>query len=206
VVARIAAVLVKYPDVKVDLEGHTDSRGSAEYNLALSKRRAEAVKAGLVAAGVDAARITTSFAGKANLLNAEKDVTDLALNRRVDFKYYDANGASIKAEKQTGDIQVGKGAFGKEEDPLAAGIAGKRERAARRIGRPSCCFRGDYLLVPEFAVGCAATKPSRFFASDARVASEAGVGRPFAYAIASSIVLRAIAGSPLPANASARFW
>src|SRR5262249_21929603 len=93
VVARIAAVLVRYPDVKVVLEGHTDSRGSAEYNLALSKRRADAVQAGLVAAGVDALRITTTFAGKANLLNAEKDVTDLALNRRVDFKYFDANGA-----------------------------------------------------------------------------------------------------------------
>ena len=106
VVARIAAVLVKYPDVKVELEGHTDSRGSAEYNLALSKRRAEAVQAGLVAKGVDAGRITTTFAGKANLLNAEKDVTDLALNRRVDFKYYDANGTPIVAEKQTGDIQV----------------------------------------------------------------------------------------------------
>jgi outer membrane protein OmpA-like peptidoglycan-associated protein len=108
VVKRIAAVLVKYPNVRVELEGHTDSRGSAEYNLALSKRRAEAVQAGLVAEGVAQERITTTFAGKANLLNAEKDVTDLALNRRVDFKYYDENGASIKAEKQTGDIQVEK--------------------------------------------------------------------------------------------------
>jgi outer membrane protein OmpA-like peptidoglycan-associated protein len=106
VIKRIAAVLVKYPNVRVELEGHTDSRGSAEYNLALSKRRADAVKDGLVAQGVAAGRISASFAGKTGLLNAEKDVTDLALNRRVDFKYFDQGGTPIVARKQTGDIQV----------------------------------------------------------------------------------------------------
>jgi uncharacterized repeat protein (TIGR01451 family) len=119
VITRIAAVLVKYPNVRVELEGHTDSRGSVAYNLALSKRRADAVKSGLVQAGVDPSRISATFAGKENLLNAEKDVRDLALNRRVDFKYFDQNGVSIAARKQTGDIQI--------EQPAA-------KRPARRTG------------------------------------------------------------------------
>jgi len=76
------------------------------YNLALSKRRVAAVRDGLVAAGVDSARVTTSFVGKSGLLNAEKDTRELALNRRVEFKYYDRNGAAIATTKQTQDIQL----------------------------------------------------------------------------------------------------
>ncbi len=108
VLARIGVVMAKYPHIKVDLKGHTDSRGSVAYNLALSKRRADAVQNGLEAVGVDSARITTSFAGKGELLTAEKDVRDLALNRRVDFHYYDPTGTEIIAKKQTGDIQIEK--------------------------------------------------------------------------------------------------
>jgi hypothetical protein len=65
-----------------------------------------AVRTGMIAAGVDSARIATSFVGKSGLLNAEKDVRDLALNRRVEFKYFDKTGAPIATTKQTQDIQV----------------------------------------------------------------------------------------------------
>jgi hypothetical protein len=47
--------------------------------------------------------------GKTGLLNAEKDVTELALNRRVEFKYFDRTGAPIAMTKQTQDIQVESG-------------------------------------------------------------------------------------------------
>lgn len=50
------------PKVKIHVEGHTDSRGSDEYNLELSKRRAQSIKAWLVGKGVDEKRIT--FEGK----------------------------------------------------------------------------------------------------------------------------------------------
>jgi outer membrane protein OmpA-like peptidoglycan-associated protein len=106
---RIAVVLAKYPDVTVKLEGHTDSRGSAEYNRKLSQRRVDAVKAALVKAGVADGRITTGFAGKDKLLTAEKDARELALNRRVDFNYFDAAGLEIEAEKQTEDLQIESG-------------------------------------------------------------------------------------------------
>ncbi len=103
---RIGAILVEYPQVRVELEGHTDSRGSAEYNRRLSERRVNAVRAALVAAGVDSSRIRTSFAGKEGLLTAERDARELALNRRVDFKYFDAQGNPISTRKQTEDLQI----------------------------------------------------------------------------------------------------
>lgn len=61
---RQVAWLKKYPQVKVTIEGHTDDRGTREYNLALGERRANAVKKYLIAAGVDAARINTISYGK----------------------------------------------------------------------------------------------------------------------------------------------
>jgi peptidoglycan-associated lipoprotein len=56
--------LARYPNVKVTVEGHTDDRGTREYNLALGDRRANAAKNFLAAQGVDAARITTISYGK----------------------------------------------------------------------------------------------------------------------------------------------
>lgn len=56
--------LARYPKVKVTVEGHTDDRGTREYNLALGDRRANAAKNFLAAQGVDASRITTISYGK----------------------------------------------------------------------------------------------------------------------------------------------
>src|SRR5262249_23208545 len=106
VIRRFSEVLLEYPHVRVELEGHTGSRGSVAYNLALSQRRAASVQAALEAAGVDSSRISATYAGKSKLLTAEKDVRDLALNRRVDFKYHDERGNEIAQEKQTGDLSI----------------------------------------------------------------------------------------------------
>jgi outer membrane protein OmpA-like peptidoglycan-associated protein len=63
--------------------GHTDGRGRADYNLALSRRRADAVKAYLVGHGIDAARLSASGKGMTELLN--KDNPAAAENRRVEI-------------------------------------------------------------------------------------------------------------------------
>jgi peptidoglycan-associated lipoprotein len=73
------------PKAKVELEGHTDSRGTIEYNLALGARRAKSVKDWLVGQGVAAERLSTISYGKELPLCSEETEACWARNRRVHF-------------------------------------------------------------------------------------------------------------------------
>jgi peptidoglycan-associated lipoprotein len=64
VLGKQAEWLARYGQVRVTIEGHTDERGTREYNLALGDRRANAAKNFLAAQGVAASRITTISFGK----------------------------------------------------------------------------------------------------------------------------------------------
>ncbi|MCY3773317.1 MAG: OmpA family protein, partial [Gemmatimonadetes bacterium] len=74
------------PEDTVVVEGHTDERGTIEYNLALGERRAEAVKAYLVDAGVAEGRIETVSIGEEQPAVMGSDESNLAQNRRVELK------------------------------------------------------------------------------------------------------------------------
>jgi peptidoglycan-associated lipoprotein len=80
-----AAYLKSNPDVDVQVVGHCDARGSAEYNLALGHRRADAVKNYLVSQGVDASRITTESVGKEDPFCTETTEECYQQNRRGHF-------------------------------------------------------------------------------------------------------------------------
>jgi outer membrane protein OmpA-like peptidoglycan-associated protein len=82
----VAKTLRGQPDVRcVEIQGHTDARGDAGYNLRLSLARAEAVRAWLVQAGVEPHRLTTrGFGGKSALGSNDTDA-GRAANRRVQF-------------------------------------------------------------------------------------------------------------------------
>jgi len=72
---RQAAWLRQYPDVMIQVEGHADERGTREYNISLSARRATTTREFLVAQGVEASRISTIAYGKerpAALCDAEE--------------------------------------------------------------------------------------------------------------------------------------
>jgi peptidoglycan-associated lipoprotein len=87
VVAAHAAYLVKYPTAHVRLEGHTDERGSREYNIGLGERRAQAVRRALLVQGVAEAQITTVSYGEERPAVAGSDEAAFAQNRRVEFVY-----------------------------------------------------------------------------------------------------------------------
>ena len=82
---EVSAALVKQPDLQVEIQGYTDSVGSVSYNLNLSQRRAESVKAYLVSKGVSASGLTAKGYGKADPIATNATAEGRAQNRRVDF-------------------------------------------------------------------------------------------------------------------------
>ena len=83
ILSKQAAWLQKYPGVSIQMEGHSDERGTREYNIALSARRATAAREFLIAQGVEANRISSIAYGKerpAALCDAEQCWTQ---NRRA---------------------------------------------------------------------------------------------------------------------------
>jgi len=78
------AYLMNNPKVKVVLEGHTDERGTAEYNLSLGQRRALRVKEYYTRLGIAADRIATISYGKEKPAVGGSDVSAWAKNRRVE--------------------------------------------------------------------------------------------------------------------------
>ncbi len=80
-----AAVLRKYPTWAITVEGHSDERGTAEYNLALGERRALAVKSYLLSLGISADRIRTVSYGKEFPFDPGHDEAAWAKNRRGHF-------------------------------------------------------------------------------------------------------------------------
>lgn len=65
----LAKVMLRHPEMKIELQSHTDARGSKDYNLELSERRAVSVLDFLVARGVSSDRITLKPMGEEQLLN-----------------------------------------------------------------------------------------------------------------------------------------
>ncbi len=72
------------PNAQVRLEGHCDERGTAEYNLALGQKRAEAAKAFLEALGISSQRLITISYGEERPFDPGHDEAAWAKNRRVD--------------------------------------------------------------------------------------------------------------------------
>jgi len=81
-----AEILLKNPEVKVEIQGHTDNIGSDRYNQKLSLQRAETVKNFLVAKGVAADRLTTVGFGKTKMIMDNKTEQGRGLNRRIELK------------------------------------------------------------------------------------------------------------------------
>lgn len=85
VLDTVAESLVAWPDVNVEIEGHTDSKGSDAYNLKLSDRRAHSVMAYLESKGIAASRMTAKGSGEKQPIADNKTEEGRAKNRRVEL-------------------------------------------------------------------------------------------------------------------------
>jgi outer membrane protein OmpA-like peptidoglycan-associated protein len=80
---RAANVLIRYPETRIRVEGHTDSTGDEVYNLRLSENRAQAVAGALVSRGIDPARVQPIGFGEAQPITTNATEAGRQLNRRV---------------------------------------------------------------------------------------------------------------------------
>lgn len=81
-----AETLRECPNVRTEVEGHTDSVGSEVYNQALSQRRAESVASYLINHGVSSSRLEAKGLGESNPIADNSTEDGRALNRRVELK------------------------------------------------------------------------------------------------------------------------
>lgn len=90
--SKLSGILMAYSGTfRLDIEGHTDSIGTEDYNLRLSQSRADAVRSFLIQAGVPAARFTPARGlGKANPINSNDTAEGRMMNRRVEIVIADS--------------------------------------------------------------------------------------------------------------------
>ena len=89
---KLVAFLQAYPMRRALVEGFTDSTGGADHNLALSAKRADAVRSALVSAGVGAERVRTQGFGEAHPVAGNADAGGRQMNRRVEIVLSDDSG------------------------------------------------------------------------------------------------------------------
>lgn len=82
---KLADVLKNNPDTNINIYGYTDSKGTKEYNLSLSDRRAASVKSYLISKGVAASRMMTMGMGEKDPVATNDTDAGRAQNRRVEF-------------------------------------------------------------------------------------------------------------------------
>jgi len=85
IVSQIVALLKSQPSLRVSIEGHTDAQGSAPSNKALSKDRAQAVVAAVVAGGIDKKRLAAQGWGQERPVADNRTEEGRARNRRVEI-------------------------------------------------------------------------------------------------------------------------
>jgi outer membrane protein OmpA-like peptidoglycan-associated protein/opacity protein-like surface antigen len=86
VLDKAVEILLKNPDVKVEIQGHTDNIGSDQHNQKLSLQRAETVKNYFIAKGIAANRLTTVGYGKSKPIMDNNTEQGRFLNRRIELK------------------------------------------------------------------------------------------------------------------------
>jgi outer membrane protein OmpA-like peptidoglycan-associated protein/tetratricopeptide (TPR) repeat protein len=110
---EVADLLSKFPDMLIEISGHTDSIGSYEINQSISRQRANAVYKHLVNKGVDGKRLKTKGYGYNKLLVNGKSTLENGPNRRVEFRVlsnaeFETINSELPYKKSNEKIKPGK--------------------------------------------------------------------------------------------------
>ena len=97
---KLKLILDNYPDTNIQIQGHTDSKGSEEYNQALSERRAGSVAQYLMSKGIPYQRVTTIGYGETAPKYSNETADGRSSNRRVEFAIT-ANEKMIRESQDT---------------------------------------------------------------------------------------------------------
>lgn len=101
----LAKVMTEYPQTNVLVVGHTDSTGSAEYNMTLSKNRAQAVTNYLVGQGIASGRFTTQWYGEEQPKYTNETAEGRSKNRRVTLAIVPNQEMVNEAKQEAGEGQ-----------------------------------------------------------------------------------------------------
>jgi outer membrane protein OmpA-like peptidoglycan-associated protein len=85
IISEVVKLLTLYPDLKIEIQGHTDNTGSAAHNLALSNRRANTVKDFILLFGVNSSQMTSKGFGMTEPVESNDTEEGKAKNRRVEL-------------------------------------------------------------------------------------------------------------------------
>ena len=99
---KLVTVLGKYPDTDIEVQGHTDSKGSKAYNQSLSERRAGAVSGYLTGKSIAAKRVTIKGFGEAVPKYGNETAEGRTQNRRVEFLITANEKMKTEAAKEAG--------------------------------------------------------------------------------------------------------
>ncbi|MDG1572893.1 OmpA family protein [Robiginitalea sp. M366] len=100
---RLAGIFQEYPKTIILIEGHTDSAGPEEYNMDLSRRRAQSVANYLIGQGVDASRFTVKWYGETQPRADNSTPEGKAKNRRVELGIIASEALKEEARQETGN-------------------------------------------------------------------------------------------------------
>jgi outer membrane protein OmpA-like peptidoglycan-associated protein len=98
---KLVQFLTEHDDRRVEIDGYTDSVGTDSFNVDLSQRRADTVKAVLVSRGIDSSRIVTRGYGKDFQVASNSEASGRQLNRRVEIVIGGENGAAVAARSRS---------------------------------------------------------------------------------------------------------
>ncbi|MBC7425288.1 MAG: OmpA family protein [Bacteroidia bacterium] len=99
---KVIDVLKKYPDTNIEVQGHTDSKGSESYNQKLSVKRASNVSSYLSSNGISSSRLTIKGFGESAPKYSDETAAGQAQNRRVEFLISANEKMKAEADKEAG--------------------------------------------------------------------------------------------------------